>query len=247
MSAPPSFAQSLGEWLLRPVADIMRGLDRSLGGQTAVPLLLIAMFASWWCYVPLHELFHAWGCLATGGTVSRLEIDAAYGGAQFAQWFPYVVSGSEYAGRLSGFDTGGSDGVYLATVFAPYLLTLGVGLPLLYLAIRRASAWLLGAAMPWAMTPFLSLTGDYYEMGSILASRLAAPIYPEAPTRWRGDDLPLLVDQRFLASGSGGIADALGIGAGFLLGLAGAYLTYHAGAWLAARLFGDPHEHRPGV
>jgi hypothetical protein len=238
---------TLTEWLLRPVADVMRGLDRSLSSQIATPLMLLAMFASWWLYVPIHELFHAWGCLAAGGTVSRLELDEAYGAAWLAQWFPYIRPGSEYAGRLSGFDTGGSDWVYLVTVFFPYLLTLAIGLPLLYLAIRRASAWLLGSALPWATAPFLSLTGDYYEMGSIVASRLAAPLYPEALTRWRGDDLPLLVETLFMGTGKGVPVDALGVTTAFLLGLAGAFLTYHAGAWLAARLIGDPHDHRPGV
>jgi hypothetical protein len=225
------------------VADILRGLDRSLGGQVALPLLILAMIASWWCYVPVHELFHAWGCLAAGGSVSRLEIAEAYGGVRLAQWFPYVVPGSEYAGRLSGFETGGRDTVYLATVFAPYLLTLAVGLPMLCLGIRRASAWLLGAALPWATAPFLSLTGDYYEMGSILVSRLAVPWQPDAPARWRGDDLMRLIDQLFLGAGGGSAVDALGVAAGFLVGLAAAYLTYHAGAWWAARLFGDPHDH----
>lgn len=238
---------ALAEWLLRPVADILRGLDRGLGGQTALPGMLIALFASWWLYVPIHELCHAWGCLAAGGTVGRLELDEAYGAAWLARGFPYISPGSDYAGRLSGFDTGGSDAVYLATVFAPYLLTLGIGLPLLYLAIRRASAWLLGAALPWALAPFLSLTGDYYEMGAIVASRLAAPLHPEALARWRGDDLPLLVESLYGSSGRGDGLDALGLATSFLLGLAGAYLTYHAGARLAARLIGDPHDHRPGV
>ncbi len=232
---------ALAEWLLRPAADVLRGLDRSLGGRFALPLMLVAMIASWWVYVPLHEFCHAWGCLLAGGTVSRLEIDEAYGAAWLAQWFPYVRPGSDYAGRLSGFDTGGSDAVYLATVFAPYLLTLVPGLPLLYHAIRHASAGWLGAAVPWALTPFISLTGDYYEIGSIVASRLATPWLPEAPTRWRADDLPRRVETLFGGAGNGGMSDALGLGIGFLLGLAGAYLTYHAGAWLATRLFGDPH------
>jgi hypothetical protein len=234
---------TLAEWLLRPVADMLRGLDRSLGGQTAVPRMLVALAASWWLYVPLHELCHAWGCLAAGGAVSRLELDEAYGAAWLARWFPYIRPGSEYAGRLSGFDTGGSDAVYLVTVFAPYLLSLVIGLPLLYVAIRQASAALLGAAAPWALAPFIALTGDYYEMGAIVASRLAALWLPGAPTRWRGDDLPLLVETLFGRLGSGGALDALGLSAGFMLGLAGAYLTYHAGAWFATRLCGNPHDH----
>lgn len=234
---------TLRAWLWRPGFDVLRGMERSLDSRLALPLMMLALLASWWIYVPLHELFHAWGCLAAGGTVSRLEIDEAYGAAWLAQWFPYIRPGSEYAGRLSGFDTGGRDTVYLVTVFSPFLLTIFIGLPLLYLAIRQARAWLLGAAVPWALTPFLSLTGDYYEMGSIAASRLATPWVPEAIARWRGDDLPLMVETLFGATGNGTAMDALGLAIGFLLGLAGAYLTYHTGAFLATRLLGDPHVH----
>jgi hypothetical protein len=41
--------------------------------------------------------------------VWRLEIDPLYGGALLARWLPFVEAGGEYAGRLSGFDTAGSD------------------------------------------------------------------------------------------------------------------------------------------
>lgn len=142
---------TLGEWLLQPVQDGLRGMDRSLGGRAALPLMLLAMFASWWVYVPLHELFHAWGCLLAGGTVTRLEIDTVYGAAWLARWFPYIVPGSEYAGRLSGFDTGGSDTVYLVTVWFPYLLTLFPGVPALLYASRQGNALLFGAALPWGL------------------------------------------------------------------------------------------------
>jgi hypothetical protein len=227
---------NLGEWLLQPVQDGLRGMDRSLGGRAALPLMLLAMFASWWVYVPLHELFHAWGCLLAGGTVTRLEIDTVYGAAWLAQWFPYIVPGSEYAGRLSGFDTGGSDTVYLVTVWFPYLLTLFPGVPALLFASRQGNALLLGAAIPWAYTPFLSLTGDFYEIGSILVSRLASPWLPEAISRWRSDDVPLLVETLFGATGHGSTADIAGIVTGFLLGVLGAFLTYGLGARLARRL-----------
>ena len=55
-----------------------------------------------------------------------------------------VVVGGDHAGRLSGFDTGGSDLVYLAADCAPYLLTVLVGVPLLVLAGRRRRPLLLG-------------------------------------------------------------------------------------------------------
>src|SRR5689334_10291254 len=92
-------------------------LDRINAGH--VLALLLSAAASWWLYVPLHELAHAWGCQLGGGSVSKLEIDAMYGAALLQRVFPYVSVGSEYAGRLSGFDTHGSDATYLLTDFLP--------------------------------------------------------------------------------------------------------------------------------
>ena len=39
---------------------------------------------SWYVYVPIHELLHALGCAATGGTVTTLEVQTQYGGAILA-------------------------------------------------------------------------------------------------------------------------------------------------------------------
>ena len=229
----------------RPFVDVLRGLEALQGGadrrawSTSMALLLAALLASWWVYVPLHEFFHAWGCLAVGGSVTRLEIDHVYGAAWLARIFPYVVPGSQYAGRLSGFDTHGSDVIYLVTVFFPYLLTLFVGVPVLRLATRRASPMLLGASLPWALAPLLSLPGDYYEMGSIVISRLARPWVADATTRWRADDLPLLLTSLF-GGGAGNATDALGIVASFVLGAIGAFVTYALGAAIAKRLGRSP-------
>ncbi len=227
----------LARWLTEPWQDMVAGLERALSagpGLWALAGALAAMLAAWWVYVPIHELMHAWGCLLAGGSVTRLEIDEAYGAVWLAQIFPYVVPGSEYAGRLSGFDTGGHDGIYLATVFFPYLLTLFPGVWLLKRSARAGrTAWLwLGAALPPALAPFMSLTGDYYELGSILVSRLAAGGYPDAPARWRADDVPLLVSRLWGDPGSTGL-DALGVAASLVLGLALALATYALGAWLA--------------
>ncbi len=203
----------------------------------ALPATLGAMLLSWWIYVPIHELFHAWGCLLTGGTVSRLEIASTYGGIWVAFVVPYVVPSSEYAGRLSGFVTGGSDSVYLVTVFAPYVLTLLVGLPLLRLAQRTANPLILGAAVPVAYSPFISLTGDYYELGSILVSRILAPWWPQAVLQWRSDDLPKLLGARFGSGAGNALAgDALGIAGSVALGTLLAFGTYQAGVWIADRL-----------
>src|SRR4029077_11054814 len=153
----------------------------------------LSLVVTWWLYVPLHELAHAWGCLLTGGRVTRLEIAEIYGAAWLARVFPYVTVGSEYAGRLSGFDTRGSDLVYLVTCALPFVLTVFVGVPLLRAAPEargRRGAIMLGASIPIAFAPFASLPGDYYEMGSILVSRMVAALVPGfAVDRWRSDDL----------------------------------------------------------
>src|SRR5262249_26207835 len=90
-------------------------------------------------------------------------------------------------------------------------------------------AVLFGAALPIAFAPFISLTGDYYEMGSILVTRLAAACGGDFDlTRWRGDDLPKLAGERAAVGGTA--FDALGITAAFVVGCALAWLTYAAGA-----------------
>lgn len=225
----------LSNLILSPVRDGIQAMDAVLDryGIRALPWLAVGMAASWWLYVPLHELFHAWGCLIAGGTVSRLEIDTVYGAAALAELFPYVSPGSEYAGRLSGFDTGGSDAVYLNTVFFPYLLTILIGVPVLHLAARRRSAWLLGAAFPWAYTPFLSLTGDFYEIGSILVSRVAVNLSTMPLGRWRSDDLPLLAGTLFGPDGGGSWLDFIGLATSLLTGVLAAFLTYAIGHGLA--------------
>jgi hypothetical protein len=223
----------------RPFRDVTHGISVCIDrfGMLAMPAMLGAMLLSWWVYVPIHELFHAWGCLLAGGSVSRLEIDSSYGGEWVALLVPYVVPASGYAGRLSGFDTHGNDGIYLATVFAPYVLTLLVGLPLLRLAQRTANPLILGASVPLAYSPFISLTGDYYELGSIVMSRLVAPWWPQALLQWRSDDLPKLVVALFGSGARNGmIVDALGVAGSLGLGTLLAFGTYQAGAWIADRM-----------
>ena len=135
-------------------------------------LLMVATMAAWFIYVPVHELLHAFGCLATGGTVDELQIQVLYGGAILEKVFSFVQAGGAYAGRLSQFDTGGSDLVYLATDAAPYLLTVFGGFWLLGRARLRGNPLILGPAVVLLVAPALSLPGDYYEMGSIMVSRL---------------------------------------------------------------------------
>jgi hypothetical protein len=190
------------------------------------------LLAGWWAYVPLHELLHAGACLAAGGTVSRLEIDPLYGGSLLARLFPFIVPASAYAGRLSGFDTRGSDVIYLVTDLGPFLLALVPGSWVLRRAARSRRPLLFGLALPCALAPFLSLSGDAYEIGSLAATRL--PPWSAAPIRQllRGDDLFEKV--RELAA----LPHAPWGGAAFaaLAGVAWAFLTYKLGDRLAAAL-----------
>jgi hypothetical protein len=187
--------------------------------------------------VPVHELPHAAGCLLAGGEVTRLEIDPLYGGAVLARLVPFVVAGGDYAGRLAGFDTGGSDWVYLATDLAPFVLTLFPGVWLLRLAGRRRTAFLLAAATPFAFAPFLSLTGDAYEIGSLVVTEMAP---------WRGaahrglvaDDVVLLAaalarDEAAVVAGP--LAWA-GLALAALFGALWAFGVYALGSLVAAGL-----------
>lgn len=219
-------------FLRAPVDDYLDALE-SLRQRLAVALLVAALAfgLSWWVYVPVHELLHAFGCLAAGGEVTRLEIDAIYGARFLQGLFPFVAVGSDYAGQLTGFDTHGNDAVYLATVFAPYLLTLFPGVVWLRRAGREGrplrAAVELGAALPLAFAPAISLVGDYYEMGSIVVSRVAGFVDPLFPIgRWRSDDMFRLVGT---IPGGLGIVDVAGIAASFVVGTFLALATYHAG------------------
>ena len=222
--------RSLRRKLLLPFLDVVQGLDRCLDrGWTGLALAGGGLLAGWWIYVPLHELLHAAACRLAGGQVTSLEIDAAYGGALLARIFPFVVPASDYAGRLSGFDTGGSDLTYLATDLGPFLLTLFPGVWGLRRAAARRNGLLFGALLPFALAPFLSLTGDAYEIGSIVVTNLPPWESPAVRDSLRGDDL-------FAKAGSlSGMADAPW--GGFLLaaalGLLWAFLTYGLGAVVA--------------
>ena len=110
-------------------------------------LMTVALIGAWFVYVPIHELLHVGGCLATGGSVTELQLQAHYGGTLLAKWFPFVTTGGEYAGRLSGFDYRRSDWIYLATVFSPYVLSCVVGVPLIRLCCARCRPILFGVGI----------------------------------------------------------------------------------------------------
>lgn len=202
-------------------------------GLRSLALVALGLLAGWWLYVPVHELLHAAGCMAGGGTVSRLEISPLYFGNLLASVIPWVEAGGEYAGRLSGFDTGGSDAVYLLTDFAPFLLTVFPGVWLLRLAARRRQPLVFGAALPLAFAPFTSITGDAYEIGSILVTRLPPWDDPTRLELLRGDDLFLKISSAGDASG-GWVW--LGLLLAFSFGLLWALATYFLGDRLARAL-----------
>lgn len=217
----------------QPLEDVFRGLETVVdeAGGLGLVRMLAGLLVGYAVYVPLHELAHAFACLATGGTVTRLEVQPIFGGALLAQVFPWVVPGGEYAGRLAGFDTHGSDWVYLATDLGPFLLTLLPGVWWLRRAGRRGAAFLFGAATPWALAPFLSLTGDAYEIGSILTTW--APPWSGMPALLRGDDLLKKAPE---VAAAGDTVAWLGLGLATLLGALWAFGTYALGGWIARRL-----------
>ena len=224
-------------WLLKaPIDDYLAAvsvfLNRFRPGYLAMVAGALAL--SWWIYVPIHELSHVLGCLLGGGEVSRLEIAPIYGAALLQRVFPFVVVGSDYAGQLSGFDTHGSDLTYLLTDFLPFVLTILLGVPLLR-SVRAGrggplrNSLALGIAIPVAYAPFISIVGDYYEMGSIVVTDLVAGAAPGfGVDRWRSDDLFKLISE-LDRSGSLAAGDVVGIAMSFLVGLILAFATYGLG------------------
>jgi hypothetical protein len=243
----------------RPVDDLLACVDRMARGPRpllALAASFLAMGLTWFLYVPVHELLHVLGCVATGGTVSELQIQPIYGGALLAELFPFVVAGGEYAGRLSDFDTHGSDLVYLATDFAPFLLSVLIGVPAMRQCARRARPFLFGAATVLGLAPFYSIPGDYYEMGSILTTRALTwatggggpPVFEAL----RSDDLLALIGKLVarpaeLGLGGGGEA-ALGAGLIALSTAASvllAFSSYALGGAVAGALPGTRSSRNP--
>jgi len=220
-------------------ARLLPLLLASLPAPSWLLLLFAGLVTGWWVYVPIHELLHVAGCLLAGGEVSELEIALAHGGALFERIFPFVVSGSDYAGRLTGFDTHSSDWIFQATVLMPYLITVFPGMwwwrRLLdpAAALRPARVFAVGALLPVVTAPLISLTGDYYESASIVISRLFAAAADRSLEAWRSDDVFRLVSEW---QGARTAVDTAAIGAGMLLALALALATLWLGAGLAARI-----------
>lgn len=233
-------ARPRARFFLEPFDDLAAAMDaqvvRAPRPWSALVIVVLAGAATWWVYVPVHELLHALGCVVTGGRVTELQIAPRYGGTLLARVFPFVVGDGSYAGRLSGFDTKGSDLIYLATDAMPYVLTVLIGVPLLKACRRAGRPALLGPAFVLALAPFYSLTGDYYEMGSIITTRVVGMLRGTLPP-YRSDDVIQLVADvltqpaQFGIANSGGAAAAVGIiAAGLAVGAVLALATYATGA-----------------
>ncbi len=207
-----------------PFADTLACLERVMAAPTvfrAMGPMLIAMAVTWFLYVPIHELLHVLGCVVTGGSVSRLELSPQYGAAWLAKVFPFITSGSDYAGRLSGFDTKGSDLIYLATDFMPFVLSVVIGVPLIRLCTRKRRPILFGAAVVVGLAPFYNIPGDYYEMGSIITTRALTLLRgggnPPAFAGIRSDDIYLLIEKLILRPAEIGLEGVGTVAAGVIL------------------------------
>lgn len=223
---------------LRADACALLGFFERLPSPASMSWVMAGLLLGWWIYVPVHELLHVAGCLLAGGEVSRLELSPLYGGDLLARVFPFVVSGSDYAGQLTGFDTRGSDWIYQACVLMPYLITVFPGFWLwqrvLDVARPGPGAMLAaGGLLPVVAAPLISLTGDYYESASILVSRAFAGAAGRPLEAWRSDDVFRLVDEWSLGWTT---ADALAIATGLLLSLGLALTTLGLGAALGHRI-----------
>jgi hypothetical protein len=201
-----------------------------------VLLAFAGLVASWWLYVPLHELSHAAACFLSGGSVARLEIPAIHGGGLLARVIPFVVPGAGAGGRLAAFDTGGSDLVYLATDLGPFVLTIFPGVWWMRRAAAAGRGFAFGASLPFALGPILSLTGDAYEIGSIVVTSVGPWTAPHVRELLRGDDLFFVASAVRAAAPPhpwGGFSLAIVAGSGW------AVATILAGA-AVSRLLGRP-------
>ena len=223
--------------LSRPLNDFLSAMEHSLreSPRLNTGVIFLCLLLSWWVYVPVHELLHALGCVISGGRVTRLDLSPVYGADFLRNFFPFISSGSEYAGQLTGFDTRGNDLTYLITVFLPYTLTIFPGVPLLKAASTetassRSGSIRLGISIPLAYAPFIALTGDYYEISSIIISRLVAWALPGfSPLYWRSDDLIKLSRQLIFTGNVPQLRDVAGLAASLITAIVLAFCTYEAG------------------
>ncbi|MHC5110250.1 MAG: hypothetical protein ACYTHJ_10270 [Planctomycetota bacterium] len=238
-----------------PVDDVLSGMGHVMVGTSpgrAMAPMIITMIATWFVYVPIHELLHAYGCVWTGGEISTLEIKSYYFGNLMKEYFPFVVVGSDYAGRLSGFDTKANDWIYLATVFAPFTLSVLFGVCMLRLCTKSRRTWLFGPSIVLGMAPFYNIQGDYYEMASIMITRVLTMFsgggHPPRFEGLRSDDIftlfPMIVTEPTalgLDPGFTTILFALLVAImGVVLSILLAFATYQLGGLVANAVVGPP-------
>ena len=147
------------------------------GSNFKLFILFSAFLASWWLYVPIHELMHVAGCIIMGGEVNELAIDPMYGGKLLSNIFPFVVSESDYAGQLTDFTTPNKYAYFIVDMF-PYLLSLPAVL-LIKLATKHRHIWLFSLGFLLMFVPLTQMFGDFYEATSLGVGELMSMINPE--------------------------------------------------------------------
>ncbi len=182
---------------------LIRQIIISCQSSTQLIPLFTGLILGWWVYVPIHELLHAAGCVVSGGYISRLELSPIYGGELFSRLFPFISSGGKYAGRLTGFVTHGSDMTYGVTIYLPYLLSLPA-FACLQLAVSRGNRFMFGFLLPCAIAPLLGLTGDFYELGSLILFQ-AWPGQAESNRLLISDDLFRILKPAVLGNAGAGL------------------------------------------
>ncbi len=226
----------------QPFDDVIQCLEMLVTvrrpGLLMIGLLFVGIL-TWFVYVPIHELLHAAGCIVTGGTVTELEIQSHYFGGWIHEIFPWVTTGGDYAGRLTGWDWKGSDFIYLSTDFAPFLLSVFIGVPLIKICGRRKRPVLFAVAVVLGLAPFYNLQGDYFEMGSVCVTRIVTEVSGASEIVFpnlRSDDVFRTIEQFFTKPGDLGIRSVRGfIGAmvisivSLVFSLFFAFLTYWLG------------------
>ncbi len=149
--------------------------------------VVLGIVITWFLYVPVHELLHVAGCVVSGGTVTELVMGREYGADILKHVFPFITpQSSMYAGRVTGFEPNGDFG-YLLTVFLPFILTIFPGVWFLKMAIKKKKIWMTGPGAVMGLAPFINLTGDYFEMGTIVSTRLVNIVGGGVPVKLIGD------------------------------------------------------------
>ncbi len=167
-----------------------------------------------------------------------------------AEHIPFVVSGSNYAGQLTGFDTKGSDLCYLATDFGPFVLTVLFGVALVKICMKKRRPIVFGIAMVVGLASFYNIPGDYFEMGSIITTRAVTVLTGGGPdiafVGIRSDDVFTLIQNIFTKPAELGLAGFGNVVIALLLVVVSlvvdvflAFATYAAGG-AVARLYIKP-------